>query len=299
MAEITASVVADLRKRTGAGMMDCKKALTEADGDVEKAIEILRVKGIAKAATKSDRKTSDGLICSYVNDDHSAGVLVEVNCETDFVARTDDFKAICDGMVSHVFAAKSGNVVDLSGDSLLAEKFHGDPDKTVEEYLKEGVAKLGENMRIPRFARFDTEGANGAVVAYIHLGGKAGVLVLGTTSDAEFAKSAEFATIIEDVAINVCAYNPEFIAPDDVPADVLDKEKAIYREQALADGKPEAIVDKIVMGRVNKYFNECCLLKQPFYKDESGKETVEGYLKKAASGLDLTIRRFARFKLGG
>jgi len=298
MGEITASAVADLRQRTGAGMMDCKKALTEAGGDAERAIEILRVKGIAKAASKSDRKASDGLICAYINDSRSAGVLVEVNCETDFVARTNDFKAICDGMVDHVFASKSGSVVDPTGDSLLSEKFHGDGSKTVEEFLKEGVAKLGENMKVPRYARFDIGGESGAVISYLHLGGKVGVLVLAATSDAGFASSPEFAAIIEDVAINVCAYSPEFISPDDVPSGILDKERAIYREQALAEGKPEAIVDKIIMGRMNKYFSESCLLKQPFYKDESGKETVEGFIKKAATGRDISIRKFVRFQLG-
>jgi elongation factor Ts len=296
--EITASSVAELRNRTGAGMMDCKKALVEAAGDAERAIEILRIKGIAKAASKSDRKTGDGLVCIDVSDCGKKGVLIEVNCETDFVARTDDFKTICKGLVKHLFDTKTGVIVDLNGDNLLADKFQGSADKTVEEYIKEGIAKLGENMRVARYANFETSIEPGRVNGYLHLGGKAGVLVFAETDSTEFASSKEFAEIIEEIAIHICAFSPEFISPDEVPGNVLDKEKIIYREQALGEGKPEAIVDKIVMGRVNKYYSESCLLKQPYYKDDSGKLSVEDYIKKTAQEHIVTVKKFARFQLG-
>lgn len=296
--DITASAVAELRKRTGAGMMDCKKALVEAEGDADRAIEILRIRGIAKAASKSERKTSDGLVCIFVSDCGKKAVLVEVNCETDFVARTDDFKNICNGIVKHLFDTKHGITVDTSADSILEEKFQDSLNKTVEDFIKEGVAKLGENMRVARFAVFETENSIGGVNGYLHLGGKAGVIVVAETDSADFADSKAFADIVEEIAIHACAYNPDFISSDEVPTETLDKEKAIYREQALAEGKPEAIVDKIIMGRVSKYFAESCLLKQPYYKDDTGKLSVEEYIKKAAAGHLVTVKKFARFQLG-
>ncbi len=296
--EITASAVAELRKRTGAGMMDCKKALVEAEGDADRAIEILRIKGIAKAASKSDRKTSDGLVCIAIDDCGKKAVLVEVNCETDFVARTNDFKNICNGIVKHLSDTKHGITVETNGDSILQEKFQNTAVSTVEDFIKEGVAKLGENMRVAKFAVFETENTLGRVNGYLHLGGKAGVIVMAETDSSDFADSKEFADIVEEIAIHACAYNPDFISSDEIPAITLDKEKSIYREQALAEGKPEAIVDKIIMGRVSKYFAESCLLKQPFYKDDTGKLSVEEFIKKAAAGHLVTVKKFARFQLG-
>ncbi len=299
MGEISAKDVAELRKMTGAGMMDCKKALTEADGSVEKAVEILRVKGIAKAAGKSDRATREGLVVMKLGDGAKSGAIVEVNCETDFVARTDDFKAVAGGIVDHILEGKSGDFSGGDGETLLGETFHGDSSKTVEEFVKEGVAKLGENMRIGKFSRFQVEGALGAVNFYNHMNGKVGVLIELAADDAEFAGSPELAAIAEEVAIHICAFSPEYVSPEEIPAEVLEKEKQIYREQTLAEGKPENIVDRIVTGRLGKFYSEVCLLKQAFYRDETGKQTVEDFIKTAAGGKNVSVKRYSRIQLGG
>jgi len=298
MSSISAKDVAELRRQTGAGMMDCKKALTEAEGSPDKAIEILRIKGIAKAAGKSERKTSEGLVSFLIAEDGKSGVMVEVNCETDFVARTDDFKGICGEIADHLLHSKTGNVIDESCESLLEETLGSDPSKTIKEFINAGVAKLGENMRISRYARFEVEGGPGIVNAYSHMGGKAGVLILASTESDEFVSSDMFKELTEEVAIHICAYSPDYISPGDIPEDALEKEKAIYREQALSEGKPEAIVEKIILGRINKFYSECCLLKQAYYRDETGKEKVEEFINKSASGNVVTIDRFARFQLG-
>lgn len=299
MGEISAKDVSELRKMTGAGMMDCKKALTEAEGSVERAVEILRVKGIAKAAGKSDRATREGLVVMKLGAGSKSGAIVEVNCETDFVARTDDFKAVAAGIVSHILNGKSGVVTGEEGEALLHESFHCDNSKNVEEFVKEGVAKLGENMRIGKFSRFEISGGFGIVNFYDHMNGKVGVLIELGTDDEAFAATEELKLIAEEIAIHICAFSPEFISPEDVPADTLEKEKAIYREQTLAEGKPENIVERIVTGRLGKYYSEVCLLKQAFYRDETGKQTVEDFIKSASGGHSVSVKRFSRIQLGG
>ena len=249
---ITASQVKELREKTGAGMMDCKKALVESGGDEEKAVMYLREKGLSKAAKKAGRATSEGLVTPYVSDDGKTAVIAELLCETDFVAKGDDFKT---------FAADlSKKIADLdvtSGDASALPEAVAD--------VTDLIAKLGENMGVGRFAKIATDGVLGV---YIHTNNKLGVIVeLKGTDDAAVAK---------DVAMHVAAMNPTCISPDELPQDVLEKEKALYMKQAMDEGKPENIAEKIVTGRLNKFYKEVCLIEQAFIKED--KKSVKDIL---------------------
>ena len=249
---ITASQVKELREKTGAGMMDCKKALVESGGDEEKAVMYLREKGLSKAAKKAGRATSEGLVTPYVSDDGKTAVIAELLCETDFVAKGDDFKN---------FAADlSKKIADLdvtSGDASALPEAVAD--------VTDLIAKLGENMGVGRFAKVATDGVLGV---YIHTNNKLGVIVeLKGTDDESVAK---------DVAMHVAAMNPTCISPDELPQDVLEKEKALYMKQAMDEGKPENIAEKIVSGRMNKFYKEVCLIEQAFIKED--KKSVKDIL---------------------
>ena len=274
MAQITAGLVKELRERTGAGMMDCKKALAATEGDMDKAIDFLREKGLAAAAKKAGRIAAEGLVVSYVSEDSKVGVIVEVNCETDFVAKTENFQELVAGIAAHV--AKS-NPADM--DALNASEIEA--GKTVAALITESIAKIGENISLRRFARYEV--AEGMVAAYIHGGGKIGVLVSMTAGDAELGK---------DVAMHIAAANPGYLTREQVPTAELEHEKAVLTEQARNEGKPEKIIDKMVQGRIQKYYKEVCLVDQEFVKDPD--QTV-GKLVAAAGA---AVTEFTRFQLG-
>ena len=291
MTAISAEVVRDLREKTGAGMMECKKALVESAGDFEKAIDMLRQKGLATAAKKSSRSASQGLISSYIQAD-KVGVMVEINCETDFVARTDDFQELVRNIMEHISDARPTCVSveespsEKPEDSLLEQVFVKDSEKKkkIKDLVTEKVAKLGENIVIRRFVRYQED--NGLVGSYIHMD-KIGVMVAAESA----AKADDLRPIIKDVAMHIAAANPSFISRDQVPQDVIDREKAIYRAQVT--GKPAEITEKIVQGKLEKYFGDVCLLEQIFVKDPEGKKKVRDVI-----GTGISIKSFSRFQLG-
>jgi elongation factor Ts len=290
MAEITAASVKELRERTGAGMMDCKKALSETGGDLDKAIEYLREKGLAAAAKKAGRIAAEGLVNSYLSDDKKVGVLTEVNCETDFAAKNPDFIRFANEITALVATKAPANTDELTALTM-------DNGKTVSETLSGLIATVGENMSVRRFARFELTG-NGLVEFYIHLGGKIGVLIECVTNKAETAANSEFATFVRDLAMQVAAARPEYVNRTEVPAAILEHEKAIYKAQAVNEGKPEAIAEKIMVGRLEKYYKEFCLLEQVFIKDND--QTITKLISQlnAKLGEEIKITRFARFEKG-
>ena len=281
---ISASDVKALRDATGAGMMDCKKALSEAEGDVEKAMEILRASGLAKAGKRAGRETSEGAVVFSAQG--GKGALIELGCETDFVAKTDDFQALAQNVADAIAAA--GVINDA--EAALAVAMDGG---TVDEVIKTTVGKVGENIQLKRVATCDIEGQTGG---YIHGGGKLAVLVALQTAQSGDAVDA----IAKEVAMHVAAHDPTPIAidRDDMPADVVEKERAFLVQQAKESGKPENVIEKMVDGRINKFFQENTLLAQGFVKDPD--KSVRDILKEAgaAAGGDITVASFVRFALG-
>lgn len=291
MAEISAAVVKELRERTGAGMMDCKKALSETNGDLEKAIEFLREKGLAAAAKKAGRIAAEGLVSAYVATGKKVGVLVEVNCETDFVAKNPDFQQFVKDLAL-VVAEKN----PADNDALAKLKLAS--GSTVAETITGLVAKIGENMNVRRFVRFETKD-NGLIDSYIHMGGKIGVLLECSVSKQETLNNPDFLALIKDLTMQVAAAKPEYVRRDEVPAEVLENEKAIYKAQAMNEGKPEAIAEKIMVGRLDKFYKEVCILEQLFIKDND--KTVTKLLQELNAklgGENISITRFARFEKG-
>ena len=248
---ITAAMVKDLREKTGAGMMDCKKVLTEADGDMERAIELLRERGIAKAAKKSDRIAAEGLVLGYVSEDKKVGSVVEVNSETDFVAQNAEFRSFVEAIAKQVAIKNPSDV-----DSLLEQESIEEAGKKVSEVLIDKVAKIGEKLSIRRFTRFET--TDGLIEKYIHGDGKIAVLLNIKGGDETLAK---------DVCMQIAAAKPEYLNREAVPQERLDKEMEILKAQAMNEGKPEAIAEKIVLGRVGKFYSEICLVEQEFVKN--------------------------------
>lgn len=291
MPEITAAVVKELRERTGAGMMDCKKALSESGGDLDKAIEFLREKGLAAAAKKAGRIAAEGLVNAYIANDHKVGVLVEVNCETDFVAKNPDFQQF----VQDVAVAIAQNA-PADNEALANVKLAN--GSTVSETVTGLVAKIGENMNVRRFVRFETKD-NGLVDSYIHMGGKIGVLLECSFTKKETATNPDFLSLVKDLAMQVAAARPEYVRREEVPAEVLEREKAIYKAQAMNEGKPEAIAEKIMVGRLDKFYKEVCILEQLFIKDSDKSITklLQEFNAKLG-GENITINRFARFEKG-
>ena len=289
MAAITSAMVKELRERTAAGMMDCKKALMAADGDMEKAIDWLREKGLAQAAKKASRIAAEGVVAQYVAPCGCIGVIVEVNCETDFVAKTDNFKAFANNVAKHIAKANPADV-----DELLTQKFVDDETKTIADLVSEATVAIGEKITVRRFTRVKTEGV---VSTYIHMGGKVGVIVEVETDEVGKASDAvkEFA---HDLALQVAAAKPEAVRREEVDASKLEKEKEIQRAKALEAGKPEKIVDRIVEGQIEKYYKEVCLVDQQFVKD--GDKTIKSLTAEVAkaAGAPLNIVRFARFERG-
>lgn len=270
---VTAQMVKELREKTGAGMMDCKKALMETNGDMEKAIDWLREKGIAKAAKKADRIAAEGL--TQIAIDGNAAVIVEVNSETDFVAKNDEFKTLVNDIANFLLAKKPKNV-----EAALAEQMKD--GQTLEAYLNDAIAKIGEKISLRRFSV--VEKTDGQIFgSYLHMGGRIAVLSVIDGADQETAK---------DIAMHIAASKPKYIDRDSVPQDEIEREKEVLKQQALNEGKPENIVEKMVVGRLNKYFEEICLLDQPFVKDPDQK--VAKYLQSKGG----KVSAFVRYEVG-
>lgn len=274
MAQITAALVKELRVRTGAGMMDCKKALVAVEGDMEKAVDFLREKGLAAAAKKASRIAAEGVVASYVADGSKIGAIVEINCETDFVAKTDNFKDLVNKIAAHIVVTKPADV-----DALLASKIDG---QSVADLITASIAKIGEKISLRRFALYEAA-EGGLVAAYIHGGGKIGVLVELKGGNAVVGK---------DIAMQVAAANPGYLNRNQVPAAILDHEKEVLSEQAKNEGKPAKIIEKMVNGRINKFYKEVCLVDQPFVKDP------DITIAKLLQANKAEVIAFSRFQMG-
>ena len=272
MAQITAALVKELREMTGAGMMDCKKALTECDGDMDKAVDFLREKGLSQAAKKAGRIAAEGVVGSYISDDAKVGAIVEVNCETDFVAKTDEFKDLVNTIAAHIAATNPADVEALSASELDGQ--------TVAALITEKIAKIGENISLRRFVRFESEGT---VASYIHAGGKIVTLVEMKGGNANLAK---------DIAMQVAAANPSYLDRTQVPQTELEHEKMVLTEQARNEGTSEKIIEKMVEGRIEKFYKEVCLVDQAFIKGDD--EVVSNLLKKE----NAEVIRFVRYEMG-
>ena len=281
--EITAQMVKELREATNAGMMDCKKALKATDGDMEKAVDYLREKGLASAAKKASRLASEGLVGAYYCPHCNTAALVEVNCETDFVAKTDEFKNLVTEIAKQVIAEDPADV-----DALLATKYE---NGTVADMITAKVATIGEKITVRRFARYQAK--NSIVDTYIHMGGKVGVMVEISCPEATDAVKE----VAHDVALQIAAASPvapEYVRRSEVKAEHLEHEKEILVAQARNEGKPEKIIEKMVEGRINKFYQEVCVLEQPFVKD--GDISVQKMIQQKAPGADVV--RFTRYKMG-
>jgi elongation factor Ts len=284
--EISAELVKTLRDKTNCGFMDCKKALKETQGDLEGAVTYLRQKGIAVATKRAERATSEGAVWSYIGSDGMTGVLLEVNCESDFVAKTDSFIAF-----GNTLAAQIAQTPPSDCESLLTQPWQDQAGLTVQAYLTELIGQIGENIRLHRFSVFS---GCGPVAAYIHFGSKIGVLL----ELAAPANSEELQNLAKDLAMHVAATNPLAVSPDDLDPELIDKEKAIYAAQALESGKPEKIIEKMVSGRLDKFFKEVCLIGQEFVKNPD--VTVMQLLNEAGAkiGGPVTVSRFVRYQVG-
>ncbi len=271
----TAKDVMALREKTGAGVMDCKRALTDADGDMSKAADLLRERGIAKAEKKASRIAAEGIVACYI--EGKTGVLIELNCESDFVAKNPQFLEIANEAAKVIIKENPANVEALLACATPA-------DGTVEEYLKSKIAVIGEKIAIRRFVRYETEGF---LESYIHLGGKLGVIL-----DMAGEATAEAKEVAHDITLQVAFTKPAYLTKEEVSAETLEKEKEVLKQQAINEGKPEAIAEKMVMGRIKKFYEENCLLEQAFIKDDSKK--VADLLK----GGNTSINKFAFFVMG-
>jgi elongation factor Ts len=291
VADITASMVKELRECTGAGMMECKKALSESEGDLDSAVDILRTRGLAALAKKAGRATNEGTIAALVTPDSRVGVLVEVNSETDFVGRNAEFTSFAAELAEHIAAEAPSDVESMMTQTMSARGI------TIEQLFGEKVSKLGENMGIARFVREEITGT-GAVSSYVHGGGKIGILVTFALGSGDSAANPTFQTFAKDVAMQVAAAQPLFTTRDDAPADVVEHELSIYKAQAAESGKPEAIQEKIAQGRLEKYFKEVALVEQPFVKNPD--VTVSQYAAETAKAIGdtIAIAGFTRFVLG-
>ena len=289
MAEITAAKVKELRERTGSGMMDCKKALAETNGDMEKAIDYLREKGLAKAAKKAERNASDGRIFYVIDKNGKLGAMIELNSETDFVAKTDEFNDLGSKITAHLAAKEYATPAEL------LESVH-ESGSTVNELVTAIIAKLGENIVLKRFARFDA--ANGRAFCYIHSNYKVGALLELEAEDKAALDSEAFAELGHEICMQIAAANPLYLVSEDVPEDVLEREKAVYRQQLIDEGKPADKVDKIIPGKLRKYYETTCLLEQEYIRDSDKK--VKDLISETGKklGTKVTVRRFARFAIG-
>jgi elongation factor Ts len=291
---ISATLVKDLREKTGAGVMECKAALAESHGDLEKAVEILRKRGLKVAEKKAGRAAADGLVASWVAPSRDAGALVEVNCETDFVARTDKFQALVQSLVGLM----GSDPTTRTAEDLLARPLDGKP---VAEVVKETIGSLGENIVVRRAARLAVPaGSPGLVVSYVHGAGKIGVLVEVHGAAGDGATGEGLAAVAKDIALQVCSAEPAYLSREDVPADVLEREREILRAQPDLQGKPANIQERIIQGRLEKFFTDRVLVDQIFIRDPEGKQKVKDVVAAAGKrlGAPLRVARFVRFRLG-
>lgn len=288
MAEITAALVKELREMTGAGMMECKKALTEAEGDIDKAVDVLRTHGLAAAAKKAGRATNEGMVMALVSEDGQAGALVELNCETDFVGMNEKFHAYAEKIATAVIANKPADMDALKVSEIEGEK--------VEDVVTDAIHTLGENIQLARFAYAGQP--EGAVASYIHGGGKIGVLVEFKLGDTSFATNEDFKKYGRDIAMQVAAASPVAATRESVDPAIIEHEMSIYKAQAAESGKPENIQEKIATGRMEKFYKESCLTEQAFVKDPD--QSVNQYTAAVAKQLGTTIEivDFTRFMLG-
>lgn len=290
--EISAKMVKELRETTGAGMMDCKNALLEANGDIDAAVDLLRTKGLAALAKKSSRATNEGVIAGWVGDSRNVAALVEVNCETDFVARNADFKGFANQVAAHIGQASPADLGEL-----MSQNFLDRPEK-FEAVLGETVGRIGENISVSRFSGYSLSSEFGAITIYIHGVGNIGVMVELAASSADVANSAEFVELGKDVAMQIAATAPYAVSREDVSGSIIEHELTIYKAQAAESGKPEAIQEKMAQGRLEKFFKEVTLLEQPFVKNDS--LTVGKHVEAVAKNLGgaAQVVRFERFVLG-
>jgi elongation factor Ts len=280
---ISAQAVKELRDMTGAGMMDCKKALTEANGDMEKAVEVLRERGLAAAAKKSGRIAAEGVVATYVSEDKKSAAMVEFNCETDFVSANEAFTGLASDIAALVAKSEVSSIEDVKALTL--------GEATVQDAVTALIAKLGENMSLRRYVKINAQ--DGVIASYIHMGGKIGVLVETASENA----TDEVANVARDIAMHVAALNPKYLDKTSVDEETIEKEKEIYRVQALNEGKPANIVEKMVLGRVQKFLKEVCLVEQQFVKNPD--LTITGHLKEESKKFgSIAIKSFARFEKG-
>jgi len=291
MAEITVELIKSLRDKTSAGMMDCKAALRESGGDIAEAETILRKKGISDAEKRSGRVAKEGLIASRIDDSAKTGVLVEVNCETDFVAKNENFRSFVESIIDHIF--ESGGADSL--DELLAQPFAKSSSETLDEFIKSKVGQLGENMGLARFARFVLDG-EGVTASYIHMQGRIGVLVEVACGKPETVKNETFREFVKDLTLHIAAAQPLCITRDQVPAAKVESEKDIFREQ-MKD-KPANIIEKILEGKMNKFYSTNCLMEQGFIKDTE--KTIGELIGQVVSetGDTISVTRFERYAVG-
>ncbi len=282
--DITTDMIKELRQRTGAGILDSKKALQDTQGDMERAIEFLREKGLARAAKKAEREAKEGVIEARIGNDGRRGVLVEINCETDFVARTEAFQALAAMSVEEVFKAEP--------------PYAAPADLPIAAHLKTATAQMGENIQVRRFVRYDVTDGNSQLEAYVHAGGRVAVLLEMSAQTSEKAQSAAFKALAHDIALQIAALKPAYVRPEDVPAHVLEAERAVYRAQLADEKKPANIIERIVEGKLQKFYEENCLLNQPFIRDDKIK--IAAFIKQSSAqiGEAVQVRRFVRFELG-
>ena len=287
MAEITAKMVKDLRTKTSAGMMDCKKALVEANGDEEKAIEILRKKGLANADKKGDRNAAEGVVNVTISDDYKTATISEINCETDFVAKNADFQEFVTSTTEQIQKTEPVDVEALLNGEFKGAKF--------EEELKTIIAKIGENIVVRRFTTIKAD-ENGVVNGYVHMGGKVGVVVAAACDKPETAEAVK--EILRDIAMHAAAMSPKYLNPESIPAEDLEKEKEIAKAQLEKEGKPANIIDKIIPGKIKRFESDNCLTKQAFVKDD--KKTVEQVLADAAKAVngEAKLVEYVRYEMG-
>lgn len=291
MAQITVELIKTLRDKTNAGMMDCKAALAEANGDLAAAETVLRKKGIADADKKAGRTAKEGVVASRILDDGKTGILVEVNCETDFVAKNDKFREFVDEILDHIAGSPAVDGVE----ALQAQPFAADTSRTLEVFIKEKVGQLGEKLGLGRFAKYELA-APGTVASYIHMQGRVGVLVEVASGKPETASSPGFAEFVKDLTLHIAAAHPICVRRDEVPSDKVEAEKDIFREQ-MKD-KPADKIERIIEGKLGKFYSLHCLLDQPFIKD--GDKTIQNLLDALSqvAGDTVTVNRFQRFAVG-
>ena len=288
---ITAAMVKELREVSGAGMMDCKKALTATEGDMDKAMEFLREKGLATAQKKAGRIAAEGIVMLNVSEDGKKAVAVEVNAETDFVAKNDEFQGFVETVVNQIVDSEAADM-----DAFMAEAWAADTTKTVKDALVEKIAVIGENLNIRRFEKVAAD--NGCVVSYIHGGGRIGVLVVADTD----VVNDDIKACLKNVAMQVAAMSPKYVSRDEVSQEYMEHEKEILLAQAKKENpeKPENIIEKMIIGRLNKELKEICLLDQVYVKAEDGKQSVGNYVAQVAkeNGAKITIKGFVRYETG-